>query len=72
MIHLAADLSIRGYVRNEEDGSVTVVAEGPEEVLLSLLHRVKSSRLSRYIFRETVSWSTPTGEFRDFSIHHAY
>lgn len=65
---LAADLNIRGFVQNEVDGAVTVVAEGPEEVLLALARRVKSSRLGRYIIRESISWSQPTGEFRDFSV----
>ena len=30
-VHLAAELSVRGFVQNEIDGSVTVVAEGPED-----------------------------------------
>jgi acylphosphatase len=69
-VHLAADLNVRGYVQNEEDGSVTVVAEGPEDILLALLRRVKSSQLGRYIIRDAVSWSRATGEFRDFSVRY--
>ena len=67
-VNLAAALSVRGFVRNEMDGSVTVVAEGPEAVLLTLVDRVKSSHLGRYIIRDSISWSRPTGEFRDFSV----
>ena len=69
-VHLAADLNVRGFVRNETDESVTVVAEGPEDVLLALFRRVKSSQLGRYVIRETISWSPPTGEFRDFSVRY--
>ena len=69
-VHLAADLNVRGFVRNETDESVTVVAEGPEEALLVLFRRVKSSQLGRYVLRETISWSPPTGEFRDFSVRY--
>jgi len=69
-IHLVADLNVRGFVLNEMDGAVTVVAEGPEEVLLELVRRVKSSHLGRYIIRDSISWSQPTGEFRDFSIRY--
>ena len=67
-LHLAAGLDIRGFVRNEEDGSVTVVAEGQEDQLLALVHRVKMSNLGRYIVNAAICWSMPTGEFRDFSI----
>ena len=69
-VHLAAELNVRGFVRNEDDGDVTVVAEGPEDVLLALLGRVKSSHLGDYIRRDSISWSRPTGEFRDFSVRY--
>lgn len=69
-VNLAADLNIRGFVRNDMDGAVTLVAEGAEDVLLALVRRVKSSHLGRYIIRDSVSWSQPTGEFRDFSVRY--
>ena len=65
-VHLAADLNVRGFVQNEMDGSVTVVAEGPEDVLLALVRRIRSSHLGRYILNESISWSCPTGEFGTF------
>ena len=68
--HLSEALNLRGFVRNEMDGAVTVVAEGPEDALLALLGRLKSSHLGRYIIREAISWSRPTGQFADFSIRH--
>ena len=67
-VDVAMDLDLRGFVRNEPDGSVTVVAEGPDEVLTDLLRRVKSSHLGRFIVNESVSWSRATGEFEDFSV----
>ncbi len=67
-LHLAAGLEIRGFVRNEGDGSVTVVAEGPEDQLLALIQRLKMSNLGRYIVNVFIGWSMPTGEFRDFSM----
>ena len=69
-VHLAADLNVRGFVQNEMDGSVTVVAEGPEDVLLALVRRVKSSHLGHYIISDAISWSRPTGEFGDFSVRY--
>jgi acylphosphatase len=67
---LAEELSVRGFVRNEMDGSVTVVAEGPEDILLALVCRLRSSHLGRYIRNESLSWSCPTGEFGDFSVRY--
>ena len=69
-VHLAADLNVHGFVQNEMDGSVTVVAEGPEDVLLALVRRVRSSSLGRYILSESISWSCSTGEFRGFSVRY--
>jgi acylphosphatase len=68
--HLAAEFGVRGFVQNEMDGAVTVVAEGPEAVLLALVCRVKSSHLGHYILNESISWSPPTGEFGDFSVRY--
>ena len=69
-VHLAADLNVRGFVQNEMDGSVTVIAEGSEDVLLALIRSVRLSPLGRHILSESVSWSSPTGEFMDFSIRY--
>jgi len=69
-VYFAAELRVRGFVQNEMDGSVTVVAEGPEDVLLALVRRVKSSHLGHSIMNESISWSCPTGEFRDFSVRY--
>lgn len=69
-VDLAADLHVRGFVRNEPNGSVTIVAEGSEKALMSLLNRVRSSHLGRYIMRDSVSWSAATDEFPDFSVRY--
>ena len=67
---LAMELGVRGFVRNEPDGSVTMAAEGSEDVLLALLSRVRTSHIGRYIVNESISWSPPSGEFKDFSIRY--
>lgn len=66
----AKKLGLIGYVQNEHDGSVTVIAEGEEAALeeyLALLH--KGSLLSRV---ETIApaWRDASGEYKDFSIHY--
>lgn len=72
VIRHAEGLDIAGYVQNEQDGSVKVVAEGAEDVLLGFLQTMKASHLGRYITREFVSWSPPTGEFRGFSVSYGW
>ncbi|TSC68656.1 MAG: acylphosphatase [Parcubacteria group bacterium Gr01-1014_70] len=64
----ARKLRLAGFVHNEPDGSVMVVAEGTKEQLesyLAYLH--KGSILSR-VDRVEVSWEGATNKFRDFSI----
>ena len=65
----AADrFGIMGTVRNSEDGSVFVVAEGEEKALAEFSSRLREgSFLSRVDSVETKE-STPTGEYADFKI----
>ena len=65
---LAEPLRITGYVRNQPSGNVELVAEGSEDMLNNLLHRIKESRVGRYIIRTDVSWSPATDEFEGFRI----
>lgn len=64
----ARALALKGFVRNLPDGSVEVVAEGPNDKLNALLKElVKGPSLSRV---ESVKkgFYEPTNEFFDFSI----
>ena len=64
----ARKLGLGGFVHNENDGSVRVIAEGPREVLeyyIAYLH--KGSVLSRVDHVE-VAWARATGEYKDFII----
>jgi len=71
-IEVAAGFAVTGFVRNEPDGSVTLVAEGAEKDLVALLHAVRSTHLGRYITRDMCSWSVGTGEFAGFGVKHAW
>lgn len=65
----AIKFKISGYVRNMPEGSVQVVAEAGESLLLQFI---------RYLYAEgdpvicvtglNVEWSTATGEFTEFVI----
>lgn len=71
-ITVASRWSVTGYVQNEPDGSVTLVAEGAESDLVQLLQGIRESHLRRYITAERVAWADATGEFSGFGIRHAW
>ncbi len=70
VVNLAQTLDVAGWVKNEFDGSVSMVAEGAEDQLMSLLQAVKNSHLGRYITNELVRRSAATGEFDQFSVRY--
>ncbi|MDK2858129.1 MAG: acylphosphatase [Verrucomicrobiota bacterium] len=68
---LARELGLAGYVRNEFDGSVELVAEGEEDLLMELMDSIRRSHLGRYITNTVVRRSAATGEFKGyFSVKH--
>ena len=67
---LAQELDVTGWVKNEFDGSVSIIAEGEESQLMNLLQAVRRSNLSRYITNELVKRSPATGEFTGFGVRH--
>jgi acylphosphatase len=69
-VSLAQDLDLTGWVKNEFDGSVSLVAEGAEESLMELLSAIRLSNLGKYITNELVRRSTATGEFTGFTVAH--
>lgn len=65
----ARETGVLGYVRNMEDGSVEVVAEGSETVLQEFVRQLLAPgdpAISIDDFQ--VAWSEPTGEFSGFRI----
>ena len=68
-INLARELDVTGWVKNEADGSVTLVAEGRNNQLMALLQAVRNSHLDRHIINEKVRRSPATGEFDRFDIN---
>jgi acylphosphatase len=69
-VSLAQELNLTGWVKNEFDGSVSLVAEGAENQLMELLQDVRRSHLGRYITNELVRRSAATGEFKGFGVRH--
>jgi acylphosphatase len=64
----ARALALTGYVRNEYDGSVQVVAEGPRGRLEELLAGLRRGPRSAAVNDVTAEWPEPSGEFSDFEV----
>ncbi|MHA1685727.1 MAG: acylphosphatase [Candidatus Heimdallarchaeaceae archaeon] len=64
----ASKLGLTGYVRNLLDGSVEIVAEGPEEALYNLLKFAKRGPPSAQVYNVTYKWSKPQNKFTHFRI----
>lgn len=59
---------LKGWVRNEIDGSVRVVAEGDEEALQSFEQFLHRGSPSARVSRVESSWQEATGEFGGFRV----
>lgn len=69
-LSLAEKLAITGWVKNEFDGCVSLVAEGEDDQLMELVQSIRRSSLGKYITKELVRRSAATGEFSCFSVRH--
>ena len=65
---IARHFEITGYVRNLEDGSVDLIAEGEEIVLQDFLKAVFDGPMKPYIRDSQVKWSSFEGHFKTFGI----
>lgn len=64
----ARALALRGWVRNEQDGSVTVVTEGPREDLRALHVFCEEGPPFARVDQVEAIWGDATGEFPGFDI----
>ena len=64
----AIGLGIRGWVRNQSDGRVEVLAEGTRENLLAFLAALGRGPAAARVDAVDTVWSEATGEFSEFRI----
>ena len=64
----ARALGLSGWVRNEPDGAVRLVAEGPRAALEDLLEAVRYGPPAAHVRGVDASWSAATGEFEGFAV----
>ena len=61
-------LRLRGWVANRGDGSVRVVAEGPEASLHTLANWLRVGPAAAYVEDADIRWLDATNEFVSFEI----
>ncbi|MFH1012564.1 MAG: acylphosphatase [Candidatus Peregrinibacteria bacterium] len=66
----ARELGVTGWVANESDGTVTIVAEGPENLVNTLVDWCHSGPSTAHVEKVEVERHTYTGEFEDFDIRY--
>jgi len=64
----AERLGLTGWVRNKEDGSVKVAAEGEEEELQKLIAWCRKGTTGANVTDVLAEWQEARGEFKDFRI----
>lgn len=66
----AESRDLTGYVKNELDKTVTIVAEGPEEKLKELAEWAKNGPRAAWVSRMKMKWEVATDEFKEFEIRY--
>jgi acylphosphatase len=64
----AESTGINGYVRNLDDGSVEVVAEGDSEKLRQFISKLKVGPRAARVEGLDVEWGEYSGKYRGFDI----
>lgn len=64
----AQELNLSGWVRNEPDGIVKIVAEGEDKNLRSFVEWCKYGPDHAEVEKVDIRWEGPTGQFKDFVI----
>lgn len=68
--YFAKSSGVKGYVKNESDGTVILVAEGKMEDLHKILNYCYNGIKYANVEKIEVSWEAATGEFIDFSVRY--
>ena len=64
----ARQLGVAGWVRNEQDGSVRLEAEGPRGALEELLDAVQEGPRMAHVDGVAADWDDATNEFDVFKV----
>jgi acylphosphatase len=67
-VRKAEELGLTGTVRNNDDGSVGIVAEGPQPAVLEFRRWLRSPEAPGRVANVDERVSAATGEFKDFDV----
>ena len=67
-VRKAEELGLTGTVRNNDDGSVGIVAEGPQTAVLEFRRWLRSPAAPGRVANVDEQMSAATGEFKDFDV----
>lgn len=68
VVQKALMLGLRGYTRNEPDGTVTVVAQSPRSALERLLTLLRQGPSAAEVHEVQTVWREPTEHFSGFHV----
>ncbi len=68
VVEKAQALGLRGYVRNESNGDVEVVAQGPWLALERLVAQLRQGPRAAYVTEVKTTWGQPTEHFSGFRV----
>ena len=66
----ARQLGLVGYVRNQWDGNVEVVAEGSKDDLSELLAFLRVGPRAAFVTEVDTQWPAPSGSFDRFEVRY--
>ena len=66
----AGELGLTGYIRNNADGTVTVVAHGLPDALKEMVEYLHEGSLQAKVEGVAVEWRTASVNYTDFSVLH--
>jgi len=68
VVEKAHSLGLRGYARNESDGSVEVLAQGPRPALEQLLALLRRGPSAAHVSEVRTTWREPTEHISGFHV----
>lgn len=65
---LATGLELGGWVRNNPDGSVTILAEGDRGLIEELIENLKVGPRTAVVENVKIRWMPYSGQFKSFEV----
>jgi len=67
---IAQSLGLKGFVKNEPDGGILIIAEGEQEKLEELVKWCHQGPSRAMVEKIDISWQEPKQKFKNFEIKY--